>query len=54
MVRAGIMVAQEYTAGELIRRYSTIRKPKSYLLTAAVMPATGLPMYTKDFTEKQT
>ena len=31
-----------------------IRKLKSYLSTAAVMPETKLPTYTKDYTEKQT
>ena len=33
---------------------ATIRKLKSYSSTAAVMPETESPTYTKDYTEKPT
>ena len=48
MIKAGIIGGAGYTAGEL-----TIRKLKSYLSTAAVMPETELPTYTKACMEKQ-
>ena len=38
MIKAGIIGGAGYTAGELIRLLLTIRKLKSYLSRAAVMP----------------
>ena len=53
MIKAGIIGGAGYTAGELIRLL-LIRKLKSYSSTAAVMPETESPTYTKDSTEKPT
>ncbi len=53
MIKAGIIGGAGYTAGELIRLLLN-RRLKSYLSTAAAMPETESPTYTKACTEKQT
>ena len=54
MIKAGIIGGAGYTAGELIRLLLNHPETKSYSSTAAVMPETESPTYTKDSTEKPT
>ena len=53
MIKAGIIGGAGYTAGELIRLLLNHPDLKSYLSTAAVMPETELPTYTKACMEKR-
>ena len=53
MIKAGIIGGAGYTAGELIRLLLNHPETEIVLSTAAVMPETELPTYTKACMEKQ-